>query len=74
MPFDLCGALVTFQQMIDHVIRGMSELSAVAGAYLEDLIIYSVSWEDHLVYIQAVRDRLRSLGLQWLSLVNVSWL
>jgi len=60
MPFDLCGALVTFQQMIDHMIRGMSEL---ACAYLEDLIIYSVSWEDHLVHIQAVRDCLRSLGL-----------
>ena len=60
MPFGLCGALTTFQKMIDHVIRGKSEL---ACAYLEDLIIYSVSWEDHLVHIQAVQDRIRSLGL-----------
>ena len=43
--------------MIDHVIRGISEL---ACAYLDDHIIYSVSWEDQLVHFQAV---LRSLGL-----------
>jgi len=60
MQFGLCGEPATFQRMIDHMLRGMSEFSC---AYLDDLIKYSVSWEDHLVHIQAVMDRLRSLGL-----------
>ena len=58
MPFGLCGAPATFQRMIDHVIRGMHEF---ACAYL--VMIFSISWEDHLVHIHAVLDRLRSLGL-----------
>jgi len=60
MPFGLCGVPATFQRMIDHVIRGTHEF---ACAYLDDLIIFSVSWEDHLVHVHAMLDCLQSLGL-----------
>ena len=60
MPFGLCWVPVMFQRMIDDVIRGMHEFTC---AYLDDPIIFSVSWKDHLVHFYAVLDRLRSLAL-----------
>jgi len=60
MPFGLCGAPPMFQRMINHVIRGMHEFNS---AYLDNLIIFSVSWEDHIWYMFMLLDCLRSLGL-----------
>ena len=60
MLFGLCGAPAAFQNMIDHVIRGMSKFTC---AYLDYLIVFSMTWEDHLVHLQAVLNRLQELGL-----------
>ena len=60
MPFGLCGAPATFQRMMDEVIRGMSQFTS---AYLDDLIVFSATWEDHLSHLRAVLDRLREVGL-----------
>ena len=46
--------------MMDQLFRGMSAYSA---AYLDDLVIYSHSWEDHLQHIQWILDCLREAGL-----------
>ena len=53
MPFGLQGAPATFQRMMDQLLRG---LEGYAAAYL-DLVIYSNSWEEHLVHLE-VFDRL----------------
>ena len=55
-----CGTPVTFQCMMDQVIRGMHKF---ASAYLDDLIIFSTTWEDHLTHLRAVLGRLQELGL-----------
>jgi len=60
MPFGLQGAPATFQRLMDKVVRGMEQFTA---AYLDDLIIYSESWEDHLNHISQVLQRLREAGL-----------
>ena len=60
MPFGLYGAPAIFQQMMDQVIRGMHKF---ASAYLDDLIIFSTMWEDHLTHLRAVLSRLQELGL-----------
>ena len=60
MPFGLCGAPATFQRMMDQVIRRMHKF---ASAYLDDLIIFSTTWEDHLTHLKAVLSRLQELGL-----------
>ena len=60
MPFGLQGAPATFQRMMDQLIRGMETF---AGAYLDDLVIHSSTWEDHLRQIRAVLERLREAGL-----------
>ncbi len=60
MPFGLQGAPATFQRLMDKVIRGLGDFSA---AYLDDLIIFSESWEEHLYHLRTVLDRLRESGL-----------
>ena len=60
MPFGLQGAPATFQRLMDKVIRGMEQFTS---AYLDDLIIYSKSWEDHKKHISKVLQRLREAGL-----------
>ena len=60
MPFSLCGAPAMFQRMMDQVIRGMHKF---ASAYLDDLIIFSTTWEDHLTHLRAVLRQLQELGL-----------
>ena len=55
MPFGLCGAPATFQRMMDQLLRGTEEY---AMAYLDDLVIYSCSWENHLQHLRSILDKL----------------
>ena len=48
---------VTFQRMMDSVLRGTE---AFAGVYLDDIAIYSRTWQDHLNHVRKVLQ-LRSL-------------
>ena len=59
MPFGLHGAPATFQRCMDAVLRGLS----FVAAYLDDVVIYSDSWSDHLQHLRSVFIRLRSAGL-----------
>ena len=45
MPFGLHGAAATFQRLMDRVL---APVKAFAGAYIDDILIYSKSWEEHL--------------------------
>ena len=60
MPFGLQGAPATFQRLMDRLIRG---LDSFAAAYLDDVVVYSSTWEEHLTHIQTVLERLREAGL-----------
>ena len=60
MPFGLQGAPATFQRMMDHFLEGMREFT---GAYLDDLIVFSRSWTEHLQHVNTVLNRLRAAGL-----------
>ena len=60
MPFGFNGAPATFQRLLDRVIRGMSEYTA---AYLDDLVVYSATWKDHLEHVRQVLVRLSESGL-----------
>ena len=48
MPFGLSGAPETFQRMIDQNLRGLSEFVEV---YLDDVVIYSSNWMEHLQHL-----------------------
>ena len=60
MPFGLNGAPASFQRMMDRVV---DDLQDFAAAYLDDLIIYSNTWEDHLKHVRVILQRLREAGL-----------
>ena len=60
MPFGLCGAPATFQRMMDHMLEGLEDFTA---AYLDDLVIYSETWEDHLRHVRSVLRTLKEAGL-----------
>ena len=60
MPFGLHGAPATFQRMMDNILRGAEKFAA---AYLDDVVIYSETWEDHLLHLEEVINRLKFHGL-----------
>ena len=61
MPFGLQGAPATFQRLVDVVIQGLDDFTA---AYLDDIIVYSKTWTEHLQHIQQVMERLQKVGLK----------
>ena len=57
MPFGLQGAPAVFQRMVDKILNG---LNAFASAYIEDVIVFSGMWRDHL---QVVLKKIQEGGL-----------
>ena len=60
MPFGLQGAPATFQRLMYKVLQGLEDYAA---AYIDDLVIHSATWEEHLTQIQTVLQCLQSAGL-----------
>ena len=62
MPFGLCNAPATFQRLMEVVLAGLTRNQCFV--YLDDILIISRTWEEHLGNLQLVFDRLRSAGLR----------
>ncbi len=60
MPFGLHNEAVTFQRTINHVLRGCQKF---ARSYLDDVVVYSHSWSEHLQHLQEVFERLQQAAL-----------
>ena len=60
MPFGLQRAPAMFQRMMDVLLKG---IRGYAGAYLDDLVVFNNSWEEHCEQLRAVLQRLREAGL-----------
>ena len=60
IPFGLQGAPATFQRMMDAVLKGVN---GFASAYLDDVIVFSCTWKEHLMHLDAVLTRLREVSL-----------
>ena len=59
MPFGLSGAPATFQRMMDQILSGLQ----FSAAYLDDLVVFSDTWEEHLKHLRNILERLKSAGL-----------
>ena len=58
MPFGLCNAPATFQRIMNHLLReGLDKFVLV---FLDDILIFSRTKEEHLQHIRAVLHRLGS--------------
>ncbi|KAJ1212450.1 hypothetical protein NDU88_000110 [Pleurodeles waltl] len=60
MPFGLKNASATFQRLVNTVLQGLEAFSA---AYLDDIAVFSSSWDDHLVHLWKVLEALQKAGL-----------
>ncbi|XP_040262240.1 testis-expressed protein 11 [Bufo bufo] len=60
MPFEMKNAPATFQRMADRLLEGFQDF---ACAYLDDIAIYSRTWEDHLGHVSRVLKRIHLAGL-----------
>ena len=66
MPFSLTNAPAIFQRLMEQVISGLNPLEgpSFVTVYIEDLLIYSRSWQEHLDHLSAVLNRLREVNLK----------
>ena len=62
MPFGLYNAPATFQRLMNHVLQDY--LSKFVAVYLDDIIIYSKNFEQHLDHINQVFQSLRQANLK----------
>ncbi len=68
-PFGLHGAPDTFQRLMDRVLQGCEEWSA---AYLDDVVIHSNSWAEHLQQVQQTIEKIQAAGLK-LNVAKCEW-
>lgn len=62
MPFGLCNAPGTFQRLMERILGDQSFHSLLL--YLDDVVIFSTSFQEHLRRLELVLDRLRQHGLK----------
>jgi transposase InsO family protein len=62
MPFGLCNAPATFQRLMEQVLRGLQW--RILALYLDDVIIFAGSVEEHLSRLEKVFERCRKAGLK----------
>lgn len=61
MPFGLCNGPATFQRLMDRVL-GEAKWS-YCMCYLDDIVIYSRTFEEHLAHVADVLERVRAAGM-----------
>jgi hypothetical protein len=62
MPFGPSNALATFQELMNDILRPF--LRRFVLAFLDHILIYSLSWSKHLQHIHLVLDTLHAHSLQ----------
>ena len=62
VPFGLCNAPATFSRLMDRVLSGLHWETCLF--YLDDIIVFSSTWEEHLARLRQVFERLRHANLK----------
>ena len=61
-PFGLCNAPATLSRLMDRVLSGLHWETCLF--YLDDIIVFSSTWEEHLARLRQVFERLRHADLK----------
>ena len=62
MSFGLCNVPVTFQRLMETVLVGLAWTSCMV--YIDDILVVGETFEDHLLNLRKVFDRLQKAGLR----------
>ena len=62
VPFGLCNAPATFSRLMDRVLASLHWETCLF--YLDDIIVFSSTWEEHLARLREVIERLRHAKLK----------
>ena len=60
MPFGLRNTPASFQRCMD---RTLGHLLGSTSTYIDDVLVFSNSWEEHLVHVRQVLEALAEIGL-----------
>ena len=61
-PFGLASSPAIFQRMVDMLLGGMQWVFAVG--YIDDTIVYSDTWADHVAHLRQLLEALRKATLE----------
>ena len=66
MPFGLTNAPAVFQRLMQQLIAGFNPASGpdFVAVYIDDILVFSPTLEQHLIHLQAVVERIRHAGLK----------
>ena len=62
IPFGLMNAPANFQRFMEEVVSDFRDEFAIP--YLDDIIVYSDSWQDHLGHLRRVLQKIKQKGLK----------
>ena len=62
VPFGLCKAPATFSKLMHHVLAGLHWETCLF--YLDDIIVFTATWEEHLAHLRQVFEHLRHTKLK----------
>jgi transposase InsO family protein len=60
MCFGLRNATATFSRLVANLLSGLEDFAA---GYVDDILIFSNSWKEHLKHIRTVLTRIKNAGL-----------
>ena len=64
MPFGLTNAPAVFQRLMGRVLKEVDSKRQFVSVYLDDVLIFSKTIEEHLRHLRLVLSRLREVGLK----------
>ena len=59
MPFGMKNTLATFQRMVHHIVADIKGCEA----YVDDLIVYSQTWDQHIGQLRHLFEKLSQAKL-----------
>ncbi|CAG2199376.1 unnamed protein product [Mytilus edulis] len=62
MPMGLCNGVATFQRLMEYTLAGLNWQTCLI--YIDDIIVFSDSFESHLTRLGDVLDRISAQGLK----------
>ena len=59
MPFGMKNSQATFQRMMNHLLQDLAGVET----YVDDIVVYSDTWEEHLSRLRHMFERLKTANL-----------